>query len=139
MRSVTDFIEELESKYGAVNFKKICEIEGILYAKAKLPENVHGFYLSHNSTRVIVIDERLSKDERRDTGMHELYHALKSPNVSSRHATKKEHHKANIFAALVRAPEVKLGDTVETLCERYGVSPLLAKLRIEHERKKILS
>jgi Zn-dependent peptidase ImmA (M78 family) len=137
LRSVTDFIEQLEQRYGSINFKNICEKEGIVYAKARLADNVKGFYLVSNSTRVIVIDERLSKEQRRDVGMHELYHALKSPDISSTHSTKREDYKADLFSALVRAPEVNYGDTMETLCERYGVSPLLAKLRIEYEKKKL--
>lgn len=137
LRSVTDLIEQLEQKYGSVNFKDICEDEGIIYAKARLADNVKGFYVANKGIRVIVIDERLSKEQRRDVGMHELYHALKSPNVSSKEASKREHQKADLFAALVRAPEVNYGDTMESLCERYGVSPLLAKLRIDFEKKKL--
>lgn len=136
VRSVLDFIERLEEKYGSINFKKICQDEGIIYAKARLTGNVNGFYVVAGDVRVIVVNEFLSTEERRDTGMHELFHALNSPTISSRRVSKIEHRKADLFAALVRAPKVEYGDTMESLMERYGVSHQLAKLRIEFENKK---
>ena len=137
MRSVTDFYSELQTKYnGTINFKKICSDENIIAVKGILPEGLNGFFISKGTRKVIVLNERISFEERRDWAFHELWHALKSPGSRSDHNSVKEEYKANLFAALCRAPIVKEGDTIESLKERYNVSTWLAKIRIEFELKK---
>lgn len=138
MRSVTDFYGELQKKYnGTINFKRICEDEKILAVKGRLPEGLNGFYISQGEYRVIVLSETISHEERRDWAFHELWHAFKSPKGSDNHGSQKEEYKANLFAALCRAPVVKEGDTILSLRERYNVSSCLAKIRLEFELKKL--
>lgn len=139
MRSVTDFYDELLERYnGTINFKRICADEGILAVKGVLPEGLNGFFISNEARKVIVLNEKISYEERRDWAFHELWHALKSPIGSNSNRSKKEEYKANLFAALCRAPLVKEGDTVESLRDRYGCSIWLAKTRLEFELKKQL-
>lgn len=134
MRSVLDFYRELQLKYdGTINFKKICSDEKIIAVKGKLPEGINGLYVSDGIHKVIILNEAISREERRDWAFHELWHALKSHHRSDHHGSAKEEAKANLFAALCRAPVVREGDTIDSLRERYNISPWLAKIRIEHE------
>lgn len=138
---VENLVDELKSKYsGAVPFKDICKDEGIIITKARLDEGLKGFYISANSHKIIVLNQGLSFWERRDWAYHELWHHFASPNTvsfASIHNNRKEESKANLFAALCRIPNVRNDDTIDSLCDRHNVSPILAKLRIEHELKKL--
>jgi len=138
MRSVVDFYEELLDRYGgAIQFKRICEEEGIIILKAKLPDGMNGLSVANGKARVIVLNEGISFWERRDWAFHELWHVLKSPRrPGDRHQNKREEANANLFAALCRAPLVKEGDTIDSLMEKYNVCRSLAKLRIEFEMKR---
>jgi len=139
MFTVENLIERLKTKYnGAIPFKQICADEGIICTKAPLEEGMNGFYISVNKHKIIILNETLSYWERRDWAFHELWHYFCSPSAetASYHTNNKEEHKANVFAALCRIPKVRIDDTVETVCERYNVSPILARLRIEYEMKK---
>ncbi len=139
MRSVFDFYNELLQKYdGTINYNKICADEKILSVKGKLPEGLNGFFISNGSYKVIVLNEAISFFERRDWAFHELWHALKSPYRSDHHYSAKEDKKANLFASLCRAPVVREGETIDSLCEHYNVSKWLAKVRIECEIKRNL-
>ncbi|TAK57853.1 MAG: ImmA/IrrE family metallo-endopeptidase [Bacteroidetes bacterium] len=140
MFTVEGLIERLKSRYGgAIPFKQICADEGIIVTKAPLDEGLNSFYASVNTYKLIVLNEKLTHWERRDWAFHELWHYFCSPSTgtASYHTNTKEENKANMFAALCRIPKVKQGDTVESLCERCNVSPLLAKLRLEYEMKKL--
>lgn len=126
-------IAELKQKYnGELNFKKICADENILPMKAKLPESINGLYVKHDGISFIILNQDLSKEERRDRSWHELYHhfrsALRSPI---------EENRATLFSAIVRIPSIKENDTIESVVERCGVSRELAKVRLEHEKKKL--
>ena len=139
MRSVTDFYSELQKKYdGTINFKRICADEQIIAVKGILPDGLNGFYVSNGIRKVIVLNKNISYEERRDWAFHELWHVFKSPNASNDHSSKKEEYKANLFAALCRAPVVRDGDTIESVKERYNCSTWLAKIRLEFELKKQL-
>ncbi len=132
-RIVTDLIAELKKKYnGELNFKRICSDENILPLKTKLPEAINGLYIQHDGLSFIILNEQLSKQERRDRGWHELYHHFRSV---ARNAA--EERRATLFAALIRIPAVREYDTLDTLSERHGTSKELAKMRIEYEQKKL--
>lgn len=132
-RIVTDLIAELKKRYdGELNFKKICADENILPLKTKLPETINGLYVQHNGLSFIILNELLSKQERRDRGWHELYHHFRS--IAKNAAEEK---RATLFSALIRIPAVRENDTIDTLSDRYGVSKELAKVRIEYEQKKL--
>jgi Zn-dependent peptidase ImmA (M78 family) len=137
---VEDFVEQLKDRYnGAIPFKRICEDENIIITKAKLNDGVKGFYISVNGTHVILLNEKLTQEERRDWSFHELFHHFKSvPGATNHlyHSNKRDETKADLFAALCRAPDIIKGDTIETVAERYNVSRWLAKIRIEYEIKK---
>ncbi|MEW6511848.1 MAG: ImmA/IrrE family metallo-endopeptidase [Bacteroidota bacterium] len=137
MRSVVDLVESLKDRYGGVlSFKKICEEEGVIAAKAKLEDGLNGFSISSNARRVIVVNERLSYDERRDWAWHELYHILRGTAGQDRRASKREERAADLFAALCKIPVVREGDTVDMIVERYSVSRRLACIRIDFELKR---
>lgn len=139
MRSVLDFYRELQKKYdGIINFKKICADEGIIAVKGVMPDGLNGLYIGNGKYRVIILNEKISREERRDWAFHELWHAFKSPGTADNHSSQKEEYKANLFAALCRAPVVREGDTIESLKERYNISMQLAKIRIEHELKMLM-
>ena len=134
MSAVVDFVEELKSKYGGViSFKKICADEGITAVKTRLEDGVNAFSVADKSHKVIVLNEKLSYWERRDWAFHELWHVLKSASQS-----KKEEARADLFAALCRIQAIHDDDTIDSLCERYNVSPRLAKIRMEFERKRLM-
>ncbi|GEM_PF-2651857 len=141
MRSVEDFVKELKTRYnGSIPFKRICEEENIIVTKAKLNDSVHSFYLSVNGYRVIIVNENLSYEERRDWSFHELWHHFKSVadgTNSLYHSDTRDEKRANLFAALCRAPKVNEGDRIQDLAERYNISPWLAKIRIEYEINKL--
>jgi len=138
MRSVLDFYRELQKKYdGSINFKKVCADEGIIAVKGVLPDGLNGLFVGNGKYKVIILNEKISREERRDWAFHELWHALKSPPAAESHASLKEEYKANLFAALCRAPFVRDGDTIESLRERYNVSAWIAKARLDHEVKKM--
>ena len=134
MSTVVDFIDQLKEKYGGVvSFKKICEDEGITAVKTRLDDGINAFSVVNKSHKVIVLNEKLSYWQRRDWAFHELWHVLKSASQS-----KKEEAKADLFAALCRIQGVREDDTMDSLCERYNVSPKLAKIRMEFERKRLM-
>ena len=58
--------------------------------------------------------------------------------MKSASKSKKEETKADLFAALCRIPAIKEDDTLDSVCERNNVSPKLAKIRIEFERKRLM-
>ncbi len=138
MFTVENLIERLKTRYnGAIPFKQICADEGIICTKAPLEDGLNGFYIAVNKHKIIVLNANLSYWERRDWAFHELWHYFCSPSgITSYQTNMKEEHKADEFAALCRIPKIRLGDTVESVCERYNVSPILAKIRIEYEMKK---
>ena len=134
MSAVVDFVEELKEKYdGVISFKKICADEGILAVKTRLEDGVNAFSVADKNHKVIVLNERLSYWERRDWAFHELWHVLKSAAKS-----KKDESRADLFAALCRIPAIKEDDTLDSICERNNVSPKLAKVRMEFERKRLM-
>ncbi|MCI0706031.1 MAG: ImmA/IrrE family metallo-endopeptidase [Ignavibacteriae bacterium] len=134
MSAVVDFVEQLKEKYGGViSFNKICTDEGIVAVKANLEEGVNAFSVVDKNHKVIVLNQNLTYWERRDWAFHELWHVLKSASQS-----KKEEARADLFAALCRINGVRQDDTIDSLCERYNVSPKLAKVRIEFERKRLM-
>lgn len=134
MRSVTDLIDQLKSKYGgSLPFKRICADEGIVIAKSNLEVGLGGFYLTNGKIRLIVLNQNLSYWERRGRAWHELYHALRSPATNG--TDRREEARADLFAALVMAPIVENGETIDTLQERYNVSARLARIRLEYENK----
>ncbi|NUN68862.1 MAG: hypothetical protein HUU02_04030 [Bacteroidetes bacterium] len=138
MRSVTDYYQELLTKYsGTINFKRICADEEILAVKGILPDGLNGFFISDGDRKVIVLNEKISYEERRDWAFHELWHALKSPQSSTYHGSIKEEYKANLFAALCRAPVVREGDTIESVREKYNCSIWLAKFRLDYAVKQL--
>jgi hypothetical protein len=137
MRAVTDLVEVLKGRYGGVlSFKKICDEDRVIAAKAKLEDGLNGFSVCSDSRKVIVVNERLSFDERRDWAWHELYHILRGTSHQDRTGSKREERAADLFAALCRIPAVREGDTVDTLIDRYSVSRRLANLRIDFELRR---
>jgi len=134
MSAVVDFVEDLKQKYGGViSFRRICADEGITAVKTRLEDGVNAFSVADKNHKVIVLNERLSYWERRDWAFHELWHILKSASQS-----KKEETRADLFAALCRIQAVRQDDTMESLCEKYNVSPKLAKIRMEFERRRLM-
>jgi len=135
MRIVTDFIDELKSRYGeSLPFKRICEDQRIIIVEANLEPTNDGFCAKNSYHTVIVLNHNLTHWERRDRAWHELWHAMKSPATG---INRREEARANLFAALVRAPVVKEGDTIDSLVEKYNVTRPLAKIRIEYELRQI--
>lgn len=135
-----DTYEELKNSYeGQINFKRICDDRGILAVKTKLEDGVNGFSIVANGHKLIVLNESLTPGQRRDWAFHELFHILKSPSFVSTqyHANKREEDRANLFAALCRVPSVRDNETIETLCDRTGITPILAKIRLDHELMKL--
>ena len=140
MFTVENLIERLKTKYnGAIPFKQICSDEGIIVTKAPLEEGLHGFFVAVNHHKLIVLNANLSYWERRDCAFHELWHYFCSPTEgqTAYHSDQKEEHKANVFAALCRVPRVRIDDNIQSLVERFNVSPALAKLRLEYEISKL--
>ncbi len=140
MFTVENLVEKLKTKYGgSIPFKQICTDEGIIVTKAPLDEGMNGLYIAADRYRVIILNETLTYWERRDWAYHELWHYFCSPSTghASYHTNLKEEHKADLFAALCRIPRVRQDDTVESLCERFNVSPKLAKLRYEYEVNRL--
>lgn len=134
-RIAVDLIAELKSKYnGELNFKRICADENIIPMKAKLPEAINGLYVRHDGLSFIILNEDLTKEERRDRSWHELYHHFRSVTKNQ-----SEEKRANVFAALVRIPVIRENETIESLTEKYGVSKELAKVRLDYEQKKLSS
>lgn len=134
-RIVVDLISELKKKYnGELNFKKICADEGIIPMKANLPDAVNGLYIRHNGMAFIILNQDLTKEERRDRSWHELYHHFRSVDKNP-----VEEKRADLFAAIVRIPTVRENETIESLSEKYGVSKELAKARLVYEQKKLSS
>ena len=132
-RIVSDLIAELKKKYeGELNFKKICADENIIPLKTKLPETINGMYVKQDGLAFIILNEQLTHLERRDRGWHEMYHHFRSVSRNSG-----EEKRATLFAALIRIPNVRENDSIDTLSERYGVSKELAKVRIEYEQRKL--
>ena len=139
MRSVEDFVEQLKTRYGkTIPFKKICEDENITAVKTKLDQGLDGLSFRMNGYKIMLLNEHLPFWERRDVAYHELYHLLKSATgtTSSTHYSKKECTKADLFAALCRIPKVTSDDTIDSICDKWNVSPTFAKIRIEFEVKK---
>lgn len=133
-RIVLDLIGELRGRYdGELNFKKICADESIYTAKAKLPSSINGLYLKHGTIAFIILSDSLTREQRRDRAWHELYHHFRSVQKNP-----SEEKRAELFAALIRVPKIAENDTVETVSEAFGVSPFLAKVRIDFERKRLL-
>lgn len=136
MRIVEDLIDELRSKYdGSIPFKLICFDEGITVIKTKLPEGLDGLYVATNGFRMILLSVLISQGERRDKAFHELYHHFKSPGTPAHNQS--EERKADLFAAICRAPVVRDGDTVSDLVDRYGMGQKLAKMRLAYECNRI--
>jgi Zn-dependent peptidase ImmA (M78 family) len=139
LKAAEDLHQELRRQYGgALPFTKICDDESIIVVKAKLDDGVNSFYMSCNGVKLIVLNAMLTRWERRDAAFHELYHHFRSPDhfVSKHHSTREEQN-AELFAALCRVPVVLADDDIESIRERCNVSRTLAKLRIEHEIKKL--
>ena len=137
MRSVEDLIEELKSKYGgSIPFKQICVDEGIVAVKADLEDGVNSFYIASNGNRVIVLNGHLNYHERRDWAFHELWHHFRSPSGHTKHGDRRQERCADLFAALCRIPAVKHGDEVSDLVDRFTVSPVLARIRLEYENRR---
>lgn len=129
----------LREKYGStLPFKRICQDENIAVAKGDLGEGVFGMYLSVKGRKILLLNSKISKDERRDWAWHELYHHF-FDGVVDAHVATREESKATLFAALCRIPKVEWNDTIEAVVERFGVSPWLAKARIQCEVKKLHS
>jgi hypothetical protein len=122
---------------GKLDFKKICNDEHIVIMNEDLGEGMNGFYGCNGPFRVIVLNKKISYSERRDWGWHELYHHFKSINNTDPMLITRDERNATLFAALVRCPHIEVGDTIESVMERYSVSPDLALIRIEFELTKI--
>lgn len=136
MKIVTDFIDQLKSRYGgSLPFKRICEDQKIIVVVSDLEPTTDGFCARNGYHTVIVLNKNLGHWERRDRAWHEFWHAVKSPATHGH--DRREETRANLFAALVRAPVVREGDTIDSLIERYSVSRSLAKIRLEYEMKKL--
>lgn len=140
MRVVEDFYEELKNRYGkTIPFKKICQDEGIIAVKTALEDGLDGISFRANGIKVMLLNKNSTKDERRDFAFHEMWHLLKSPTSQTTHhpGAKGECKKADLFAALCRIPTVHAGDDISSLQDKWCVSVHLAKLRLEHELKKL--
>jgi hypothetical protein len=75
MQQVEDFVGALKARYGGqVPFGKICEEEGITVMTAPLGLESWGFYYSRGNTNLIVVNESLCRQERREWAMHLLWH-----------------------------------------------------------------
>lgn len=139
MYSAERLYRKLVEKYGTpLPYKKICGDEGIVLEKGDLGEVINGLYCRNNGVSLIVLSSRISYDERRDWGWHELWHHFNCFEASMHYATKEERH-ATYFAALCRIPRIQWNDTIAAVVDRYGVSPWIAKARIEFEAKKLNS
>jgi hypothetical protein len=77
----------------------------------------------------------------REIFWHEFYHLWYSPSRKTtmdffhQYSTggvldSQEERRANMFAAFMLIPEVGEGETAESVCERFGVSREMARLRI---------
>ncbi len=127
----------LREKYGnTLPFKRICAEENIEIHRVDLDDGVWGMYVRVNGYPMILLSALISRAERRDWAWHELYHHFTTPSDGVQFADKNE-KQATLFAALCRVQCVHWGDTLESLVERYQVSPWLAQARIEFEAKKI--
>jgi hypothetical protein len=127
------YLDLSESYDGKLDFKKICNDEHIVIMKEDLGEGMNGFYCCNGPFRIIVLNKNISYSERRDWGWHELYHHFKSINNLNPMLITRDERNATLFAALVRCPHIQFGDTIDSVMERYSVSPDLALIRIEFE------
>lgn len=140
MRQVEDFVDKLKEEYGGLpSFKRLCEEHRITPVKADIEDGLRGLLVACDSFALIVLNAKISYEERRDHSWHELWHFFHSPRQLLRcgHYGRLEERKADLFAALCRIPCVRPGDNIDTITDRYNVSPWLAKIRIEHELKKL--
>lgn len=136
MRIVTKLINELKAEYnGIIDFKRICKDRGIGFTSIDLASGVKGQTTFIEDHAVIAMNKALPKKERQDWAWHELFHALRKSNSSSA----KEEARATLFAALIIAPSLEGGDTIESVAERYNTSYRIAKVRIDHEIKLMAS
>lgn len=140
MGCVEKLVNDLKTRYkGSIPFKKICDDENIIVAKVDMGNSINGIYISKNGIRLILLNKSLSYWERRDYAFHELYHHFRSVNSSDAIVNKRDETRAQLFAAICRAPVIKEGDTPELLGERYNITRELATIRLKHELKKYCS
>lgn len=137
MLSAERLYRKLVEQYGTpLPFKKICADELVMFEKGDLGETIHGMYARANGVSLLVLSSRISYNERRDWGWHELWHHFNSFKATLHYAVKEE-RKATVFASLCRIPIIRWNDSIEAVIERYTVSPWIAKARIEFEVKKL--
>ena len=137
MMSGAKLHQRLREKYGnTLPFKRICADEDIEIQRVDLDDGVWGMYVRVNGYSAILLSSRITRTERRGWAWHELFHHF-TVAADGIHFADKGEKQATLFAALCQIPSVKWGDTVESLVEKYQVSPWLAKARLELETKKL--
>jgi hypothetical protein len=139
MSNAVKLYKALQKIYGnTLPFRQICEDEKIIYLSVDLDPGINGMYVCINTYKAILLNNKLKKVERYDWAFHELYHHFMGVKNAQVHYAIKEECCATLFAALCRIPIIQWGDTLEWIVELYGVSPWLAKARIEYEQKELL-
>lgn len=128
----------LSKKYcGKFDFKNICNDENIVILKECLGLDLNGFYCCSGLSRIIVLNKNISYCERRDWGWHELYHHFMSIDNANSLLNIRDERNATFFASLVRCPHIEIGDTVESVMDKYSASYAIAEARIEFELNQL--
>lgn len=134
---IKNLVDQLIKKYGTSNPFKLYKLLGIAVVFEPLG-SIHGYYSRSHRTKVIHINENLSRKKQLSTCAHELGHAIQHPNENTAFLKSKTHFPTSKIESEANEFMIELlfnqDITIHEAVEKYGIPRRLIENNLSNKK-----